>query len=97
MTRIIDDWVLIADENNYVIARHITDKINKKGVVEHVLRNKSYYTTLEAAFRGLRAQMERQVLSADFQYITAALGAVLDSNNRLEMEFRRIRKELELG
>lgn len=90
MTPIIDNWVLIADENNYTIARYLGKKVDKKGNVQSILKNPKYYTSLSGAFNGLRAQMEREILSQDFPGVEQAFKAVLESNKRLSVEFGRI-------
>ena len=97
MIKIIDDWVLVADENNYVIARYTGDSVDKKGRVTKMLSNKGYYTTLDAAFKGLRAKMELRVLSGDFDCIMEGLNAVMETNKRIEKEFARITAALEKG
>ena len=90
MTPIIDNWVLIADEDNYTIARYLGKRVDKKGNVQNILKNPKYYTTLSGAFNGLRAQMEREILSQDFPGVEQAFKAVLESNKRLSGEFGRI-------
>lgn len=90
MTPIIDNWVLIADENNYTIARYLGKRIDKKSRENVILKNAKYYTSLSGAFNGLRAQMEREILSQDFPGIEQAFKAVLESNKRLSGEFGRI-------
>ena len=90
MTPIIDNWVLIADEDNYTIARYLGKRVDKKGNVQNILKNPKYYTTLSGSFNGLRAQMEREILSQDFPGVEQAFKAVLESNKRLSGEFGRI-------
>lgn len=95
MTPIIDNWVLIADEDNYTIARYLGKRVDKKGNVQNILKNPKYYTTLSGAFNGLRAQMEMEILSQDFPGVEQAFKAVLESNKRLSGEFGRIMNVLE--
>lgn len=90
MIPIIDNWVLISDENNYTIARYLGKKVDKHGNVKTILKNAKYYTSLSGAFNGLRAQMEREILSKDFPGVEQAFKAVLDSNKRLSKEFERV-------
>lgn len=95
MTPIIDNWVLIADEDNYTIARYLGKKVDKHGNVKTILKGAKYYTSLSGAFNGLRAQMEREILSKDFPGVEQAFKAVLESNKRLSGEFGRIMNVLE--
>ena len=99
MIPIIDEWVLVVDENNYMIARYLGTKKRKdpKGVLRDfpLYANQAYYTSLSAAFQGLRAQMERKVLREKFPGLQEAFMAVLESNTRLAVEFERIRMAME--
>ncbi len=90
MIPIIDDWVLIADDKCYTIARCVGEKVKKDGTIEKRLTNQHYYTSLFSAFKGLRVQMERKTLSGGFPGLTEALRGVIESNERLEKEFSRI-------
>lgn len=90
MTPIIDKWVLIVDGNNYTIARYFGEKTDKNGKTYKDIRDAKYYTSLSGAFNGLRAQMEREILSQDFPGVEQAFKAVLESNKRLSGEFGRI-------
>ena len=95
MTPIIDNWVLIVDSNNYTVARFFGEKTDKNGKTYKDIRDAKYYTSLSGAFNGLRAQMEREILSQDFPGIEQAFKAVLESNKRLSGEFGRIMNQLE--
>lgn len=90
MIPIIDNWVLIVDSNNYTVARFFGEKTDKNGKTYKDIRDAKYYTSLSGAFNGLRAQMEREILSQDFPGIEQAFKAVLESNKRLSGEFGRI-------
>lgn len=95
MTPIIDNWVLIVDGNSYTIARYYGEKVDDKGRTRKDIRDAKYYTSLSAAFRGLRGQLEREILSQDFPGVEQAFKAVLESNKRLSGEFGRIINILE--
>ena len=95
MTPIIDNWVLIADGNNYTIARYFGEKTDKNGKTYKDIRDAKYYTSLSAAFRGLRGQLERETLSKGFPGLVEAFRAVIESNTRLTDAFNRIADKLE--
>ena len=95
MTPIIDNWVLIADGNNYTIARYFGEKTDKNGKTYKDIRDAKYYTSLSAAFRGLRGQLERETLSNGFQSLVDAFRAVIESNARVTDAFNRIADQLE--
>lgn len=95
MTPIIDNWVLIADGNNYTIARYFGEKTDKNGKNYKDIRDAKYYTSLSGAFRGLRGQLERETLSKGFPSLCEAFRAVIESNTRLTDAFNRIADKLE--
>lgn len=95
MIPIIGNWVLVVDNTSYTIAQYFGERPRKGGGTDHVLRNQKYYTSLGAAFRGLRGQLERETLSKGFPRLTDAFRAVILSNERLENEFRRLADLLE--
>ena len=95
MTPIIDNWVLIADGNCYTIARYFGEQTDSKGRVRRDLRNVKYYTSLVAAFNGLRGQLEREILSEGFPNLCEAFRAVIESNARVTDAFNRIADKLE--
>lgn len=95
MTPIFDNWVLIADGNCYTIARYFGEQTDSKGRVRRDLRNVKYYTSLVAAFNGLRGQLEHETLSQGFQSLVDAFRAVIESNARVTDAFNRIADQLE--
>ena len=96
MIHVIDNWVLIVDENNYIIAKYMGDRPKKQGGgTEPIITGRKYYTSLTGALNGLREQMDKEVLAGDFLSLTEAFNAVRDSNERLSQEFDRIKALLE--
>lgn len=95
MIPIIDDWVLIADDKCYTIARCKGKRTDKDGKEIAILTNQGYYTTLPAAFRGLMAQRERITLQGAFPGLAEAMRAVVESNERLYAVFAEINEKLE--
>lgn len=95
MIPIIDDWVLIADDKCYTIARYLGETPRKDGKTDKRLASVSYYTSLDSAFKGLRVQLERKTLQGAFPGLSEALRAVKNSNEILCEEFKRIADILE--
>lgn len=95
MTPIFDNWVLIADGNCYTIARYFGEQTDSKGRVRRDLRNVKYYTSLVAAFNGLRGQLEHEILSEGFPSLCEAFRAVIESNAKVAEAYNRIADILE--
>ena len=95
MTPIFDNWVLIVDENSYTIARYFGEQTDSKGRVRRDLRNVKYYTSLVAAFNGLRGQLEHEILSEGFPSLCEAFRAVIESNAKVAEAYNRIADILE--
>lgn len=95
MIPIIDNWVLIADENNYTIARYLGKSVDKKGNVKTILKGAKYYTSLSGAFNGLRGQLEHEILSEGFPSLCEAFRAVIESNAKVAEAYNRIADQLE--
>lgn len=95
MTPIFDNWVLIADGNCYTIARYFGEQTDSKGRVRRDLRNVKYYTSLVAAFNGLRGQLEHEILSEGFPSLCEAFLAVIESNAKVAEAYNRIADILE--
>ena len=95
MTPIFDNWVLIADGNCYTIARYFGEQTDSKGRIRRDLRNVKYYTSLVAAFNGLRGQLEHEILSEGFPSLCEAFRAVIESNAKVAEAYNRIADILE--
>lgn len=95
MTPIFDNWVLIADGNCYTIARYFGEQTDSKGRARRDLRNVKYYTSLAAAFNGLRRQLEHEILSEGFPSLCEAFRAVIESNAKVAEAYNRIADILE--
>lgn len=82
MIKLIDDYVIKVDSNNYILCidKH---KLNKKG--ERVYENISYHSTLNGAIYACRNDIiKNQLATVDIMSLNQALNVIAKYNEEFE-------------
>lgn len=85
MVRIIDDWVITADNMCFMLGQAVT-RTNKKGETKTVLTNTSYHPTLRNAVRACYTRFALQAVKD----MDGTLDDAVQALTALQQRFERI-------
>lgn len=84
MIELFDGYRIVPDDYSYKLVKYAGDKVYADGKTRKVQKVIGYFPSVESALKSLAKELAREKVSASVGGLTEAIGAIVESNRRVE-------------